>query len=252
MILELEMRDRAIDRVLWSVIIRHIEAETAGDVQGTLDTITQDCRYVFAFEGLTMRGQISLRPYYTHLFSNWPGEVLKRRMVRYWVASSEPGGALNTILFEAENTFRLEDGTIEALPSAALLTVRGDLLAEEWIFVSHPTPWLRQVGARDADFLDDPLPIQPDMGRKSSDYALEQPYSGRRNLDMETAVNAVDPYDGSRVVVKEWFADDGSKIVLQTAPGSRPDQSTQISVLSFQDENIMQQITYSVRDRWPD
>lgn len=134
-----------LDPVNLDVVRRHVAAETAFDMEGTLATLTADCLFEDVPTGENHRGHDAVRAYYGawwSAFGNVPSG--SRRYV--------PAADMMIVETHFVGTHRGEYRGIAAsgraidLPVAIFISFRDGLMAGERFYYDHAT-LMRQIGA---------------------------------------------------------------------------------------------------------
>lgn len=129
--------DIAADARLLDPIREHLAAEAARDIEWTLRTVTEDCRYDFPFQALTICGRRELRDYYAMLFASRPGATLHSDIRRYWISGAD------TVIAECMVTYAgFDQPTVVAF--VAIFNIRDGALSSERVYVTEHQLWIEE------------------------------------------------------------------------------------------------------------
>ena len=105
----------------------HARVEGAGDMDATMATLEDDCRYELMPTGIVFSGLDAARTYYEHFFSTFRATAVGGEMRAEYV--SDEG-----VCQEYAITVRAPDGTEESFPIVSILTFGKTKLSGERVY----------------------------------------------------------------------------------------------------------------------
>lgn len=108
---------------------RHVVAETGDDLDALMATLVQDPVYEFHPCGLTMRGQDTVRRFYSQFFENFVAMRHSYELLSEWVSEE-------SVAQEYDIALRV-DGEVEHFRVIGVLYAQGELLGGERVYASE-------------------------------------------------------------------------------------------------------------------
>lgn len=116
-------------RDMLALAARHVELETAGDLDGLMQTLVADPVYEFHPVGLCMRGGPTVRRFYEQFFSHFVPLRESYRLLGEWESDT-------SVAQEYEIDLRV-DGALESYRVIGVLYAEGDRLGGERVWASE-------------------------------------------------------------------------------------------------------------------